>query len=100
LLGIRFIVGWNEQLLAVADLVSKIRHLSIPELQADGIRTIVGSKDQQIWVFVVIDVWSQLLAVDGNWQTKLPQHTELVSRRFEPDESAAGALITTDAFKF
>src|SRR5262249_19342103 len=38
----------------------KIKSLSIPELQADEIRTIVGSKEQPIWVFVVIDVWSRL----------------------------------------
>ena len=30
------------------------------ELQADEIRTIVGGKEQPIWVFVVIDVWSRL----------------------------------------
>src|SRR5262249_48179749 len=38
----------------------KINRLSIVELQADEIRTIVGSKEQPIWVFVVIDVWSRL----------------------------------------
>ena len=32
----------------------------MPELQADEIRTIVGGKEQPIWVFVVIDVWSRL----------------------------------------
>ena len=30
------------------------------ELQADEIKTIVGGKKQQIWVFAVIDVWSGL----------------------------------------
>jgi hypothetical protein len=30
------------------------------ELQADEIRTIVGGKEQSIWVFVVMDVWSRL----------------------------------------
>jgi hypothetical protein len=38
----------------------KIKRLSITELQADEIRTIVRSKEQPIWVFVVIDVWSRL----------------------------------------
>jgi transposase-like protein len=38
----------------------KIKNLSGAELQADEIRTIVGSKRQSIWVFAVIDVWSRL----------------------------------------
>ena len=38
----------------------KIKNLSGTELQADEIRTIIGSKEQSIWVFVVIDVWSRL----------------------------------------
>src|SRR5215470_12309663 len=38
----------------------KIKNLSGTELQADEIRTIVGSRQQSIWVFVVIDVWSRL----------------------------------------
>ena len=38
----------------------KIKRLSGAELQADEIRTIVGSKQQSIWVFAVIDVWSRL----------------------------------------
>jgi hypothetical protein len=37
-----------------------IKGLSIVELQADEIKTIVGSKEQPIWVFAVIDVWSRL----------------------------------------
>ncbi len=38
----------------------KISGLSVVELQADEMRTIVGSKEQPIWVFVAIDVWSRL----------------------------------------
>src|SRR3990172_4364562 len=38
----------------------KINGLSVVELQADEIRTIVGGKKQPIWVFAVIDVWSRL----------------------------------------
>ena len=30
------------------------------ELQADEIKTIVGSKEQPIWIFAVIEVWSRL----------------------------------------
>jgi transposase-like protein len=38
----------------------KINRLSVVELQADEIKTIVGSKEQSIWVFAVIEVWSRL----------------------------------------
>ncbi len=38
----------------------KINGLSVVELQADEIKTIVGGKEQPIWVFAVIDVWSRL----------------------------------------
>ena len=38
----------------------KMRRLAAGELQADEIRTIVGGKQQSVWVFVVIDVWSRL----------------------------------------
>src|SRR5262249_47610018 len=56
----------------------KVKGLSIPELQADEIRTIVGNKEQPIWIFVVMDVWPAL-AVNRSRQTKLPQHTGPVS---------------------
>jgi transposase-like protein len=38
----------------------KMRKLSIAELQADEIQTIIGGKKQPIWIFVVLDVWSRL----------------------------------------
>ena len=38
----------------------QLKGLSMPELQADEIRTIIGGREQAIWVFVVIDVWSRL----------------------------------------
>ncbi len=38
----------------------RIMGLTVGELQADEIRTIVGGKQQPIWIFVSIDVWSRL----------------------------------------
>jgi hypothetical protein len=38
----------------------KIKGLSVVELQADEIKTIVGSKEEPIWIFAVIEVWSRL----------------------------------------
>ena len=57
------------------------------ELQADEIQTIVGSKEQPIWVFAVIDVWSRLWPSTVGRQTKLPKHAGPVSRSFQPNES-------------
>ena len=38
----------------------RIGALAVAELQADEIRTIVGSKKHPIWIFTTIDVWSRL----------------------------------------
>jgi transposase-like protein len=38
----------------------KIKGLSVVELQADEIKTIVRSKEEPIWIFAVIEVWSRL----------------------------------------
>jgi hypothetical protein len=37
----------------------KTKGLSVVELQADEIKTIVGSKKEPIWIFAVIEVWSR-----------------------------------------
>jgi hypothetical protein len=37
-----------------------IKGLSVAELQADEIKTIVGSKEQPMGIFAVIEVWSRL----------------------------------------
>src|SRR5215831_19382802 len=69
----------------------KIKGLSLAELQADEIRAIVGSKEQQIWVFVVIAVSTRLWPSTVVGKTKLLQHTRPASRRFKTDEPAAGS---------
>jgi IS1 family transposase len=78
----------------------KVKGLSIPELQADEIRTIVGSKDQQIWVFVVIDVstrlWPSTAIGKRSYRNTLNLFRD-VSNRMNPQ---LVPLITTDGFKF
>jgi len=70
------------------------------ELQADEIRTIVGSKEQPIWVFVVIDVWSRLWpsTVIGkrSYRNTLDLFRDF-SDRMNPE---VAPLVTTDGFKF
>src|SRR5262249_9813990 len=78
----------------------KTKSLSIPELQADEIRTIVGNKERPIWVFVVIDVWSRLwpstVVGKRSYRNTLGLFRDVSNRmngRLVP-------LITTDGFKF
>lgn len=78
----------------------KIRRLTAVELQADEIKTIVGGKQQPIWVFAVIEVWSRLWpsAVVGkrSYQNSLSLFQDLSSRmNFEPIP-----LVVTDGFGF
>ena len=78
----------------------KIKRLSGAELQADEIRTIVGRKDQPIWVFVVIDVWSRLwpstVVGKRSYRNTLDLFRD-VSNRMNLERIP---LITTDGFKF
>jgi IS1 family transposase len=70
------------------------------ELQADEMRTIVGGREQSIWVFAVIEVLSRL------WPAKVVGRRSYrntlalfrdVSKRMNPDRIS---MITTDGFEF
>jgi IS1 family transposase len=78
----------------------RIKRLSIVELQADEIRTIVGGKEQAIWVFVAIDVWSRLwpstVVGKRSYRNTLDLFQDL-SNRINLEVTP---LITTDGFKF
>jgi IS1 family transposase len=70
------------------------------ELQADEIRTIIGSREQGIWVFVVIHVWSRLwpstVVGKRSYRNTLDLFQELSNRM----NLKIVPLITTDGFKF
>ena len=78
----------------------KIKSLSISELQADEIRTIVGSKDQPTWVFVMVDVWSRLwpstIVGKRSYQNTLVLFRDVSGRM----NLEIAPLVTTDGFKF
>jgi IS1 family transposase len=78
----------------------KIRQLSIAELQADEIQTIVGGKERPIWIFVVLDVWSRLwpstVVGKRSYRNTLSVFRDLSDRM----NRAVIPLITTDGFKF
>jgi transposase-like protein/IS1 family transposase len=78
----------------------RIKNLSGAELQADEIRTIVGIKEQSIWVFAVIDVWSRLwpstIVGKRSYQNTLVLFRDLFGRM----NLRTIPLITTDGFGF
>ena len=74
--------------------------LHVEELQADEIRTIVVSKQQPLWAFAVIDVWSRLwpATVVGRRSYRYPLALfQDVAKRMNP---AFFPLIATDGFAF
>ena len=78
----------------------RIATLAVAELQADEIRTIVGSKEHPIWIFTAIDVWSRLwpATVVGrrSYRNTLAVFQD-VARRMNLDRVP---LIVTDGFEF
>ena len=78
----------------------KIRKVSLAELQADEIQTVVGGKEQPIWIFVVLDVWSRLwpstVVGKRSYRNTLDLFRDLSKRMILPSIP----LIATDGFKF
>jgi transposase-like protein/IS1 family transposase len=78
----------------------KMKRLAMAELQADEMQTIVRGKEQPVWVFAVIEVWSRLWssAVVGgrSYRNTLALFRD-VSKRLNPGQIP---LITTDGFEF
>jgi IS1 family transposase len=78
----------------------KTKRLSIAELQADELRTIVGGKEQPIWTFAVIEVWSRLwpstVVGKRSYQNTLALFRN-VSSRMNLEQIP---LIVTDGFGF
>jgi IS1 family transposase len=78
----------------------KMKRLAMAELQADEMQTIVGGKEQPIWVFAVIDVWSRLwpsTVVGGRSYRNTLGLFRDVCERMNPGQIP---LITTDGFEF
>jgi transposase-like protein/IS1 family transposase len=78
----------------------KIRRFAAVELQADEIKTIVGGKEQPIWVFAVIEVWSRLwpstVVGKRSYQNTLSLFRDLASRM----NLEQIPLVVTDGFGF
>ena len=78
----------------------KIKGLSIPELQADEIRTILAAKKRPVWVFVAIDVcsrlWPSTIVGKRSYQNTLAVFRDLFRRM----SLETIPLIATDGFGF
>jgi transposase-like protein len=78
----------------------RINRLSVVELQADEIKTIVGSKEAPIWIFAVIEVWSRLwpstVVGKRSYQNTLAFFRNVSSRMILKQIP----LIVTDGFGF
>jgi IS1 family transposase len=78
----------------------KITDFAVAELQADEIRTFVGSKERPSWIFAAIEVWSRLWpsTVVGrrSYRNTLALFRD-VSNRMDFDKVP---LIVTDGFDF
>ena len=78
----------------------KMKGLSVVELQADEIKTIVGSKEAPTWIFAVIEVWSRLwpstVVGKRSYQNTLSVFRNL-SRRMNLEQIP---LVVTDGFGF
>jgi len=77
-----------------------IIQLDIPELQADEIRTIVIRKDQTVWVFATLDVWSRVWPSTVVGRRSYRNTRVLLRdgvRRMVPNTVP---LIVTDGFEF
>jgi transposase-like protein/IS1 family transposase len=78
----------------------KTRRLSLAELQADEIQTIIGGKKRSIWIFVVLDVWSRLWPSTTIGKRSYRNTLNLFRDLSDRMNREVIPLITTDGFKF
>ena len=78
----------------------KMKRLTMAELQADEMQTVVGGKEQPIWVFAVIDVWSRLWPSTVVGKRSFRNTLALFRDVFERMNPGQIPLITTDGFEF
>ena len=101
-------IGWNtvdRWLEKASDLGRRFNDQELTgfkatELQADEIRTIIQGKQQPIWIFAAIEVWSRLWSstVVGrrSYENTMALFRDIVGR-VDPEDIP---LITTDGFEF
>jgi len=79
----------------------RITRISVKELQADEIRTLVGGREQlPIWIFVSIDVWSRLWPSTVVGRRSYRNTLHLFRDVFSRMNHNGASLIATDGFKF
>jgi len=77
-----------------------ISGLDVRELQADEIRTISGGKEQPIWIFATIDVWSRLWPSTVIGRRSYRNTLALIRDTRSRMKLDRNLLIVTDGFEF
>jgi IS1 family transposase len=77
-----------------------INGFAVTELQADEIRTIVGGKQQPIWIFAAIEVWSRLWPSTIVGRRSCRNTFALFREISDRMNFAFVPLIATDGFEF
>jgi hypothetical protein len=77
-----------------------ISGLDVRELQADEIRTISGGKEQPIWIFATIDVWSRLWPSTVIGRRSYRNTLALIRDTRCRTRLDRNLLIVTDGFEF
>jgi transposase-like protein/IS1 family transposase len=101
-------IGWNtvnRWLQKAADSCrhfnnQAMNHIIISELQADEIRTIVHDKEQPMWIFAALEVWSRLWISTVVGKRTYQNTVRLIRDVSSRSEIEPIFLIVTDGFAF
>ena len=78
----------------------RINGIAITELQADEIRTIIHDKEQPIWIFATIEVWSRLWPATVVGRRSYRNTLSIFRDIFSRTNLERVPLIATDGFAF
>ena len=78
----------------------RINGIAITELQADEIRTIIHDKEQPIWIFATIEVWSRLWPATVVGRRSYRNTLSILRDIFSRTNLERVPLIATDGFAF
>jgi transposase-like protein/IS1 family transposase len=78
----------------------RINGIAITELQADEIRTIIHDKEQPIWIFATIEVWSRLWPATVVGRRSYRNTLSIFRDIFSRTNLERVPLIATDGFTF
>ena len=95
------VARWLELAATYAERFNRqmLKNYVIHELQADEIRTFVGTKKQVIWVLTTLEVWSRLWVTVIVGRRNFKNIKQLILNTLERGRIEARFLFTTDGFE-